>query len=135
MRRVLSVVCLAVALAPFALPTHGNAACLESTREVKFADGSARLKAYDCSLSETGEPVLQVEFDRLSEAAAGSLVEGSQYKDLQKIYGKWAVLHNGVFQQAKRLFDIYGVRSVGVDCYVFRRQLRGERGELCAESR
>ena len=51
---------------------------VEFTREVKFADGSARLKAYDCSLSETGEPVLQVEFDRLSEAAAGSLVEGSQ---------------------------------------------------------
>ena len=120
MRRLWSVGCLTIAFALFAVPMDGRAACLESVREVKFADGSARLKAYNCSLSDAGEPVLQVEFDRLSEAAAGSLVEGSQYQDLQRIHGKWTVLHNAVFHQAKSLFDTYGVRSVAADCFVFR---------------
>jgi hypothetical protein len=102
---------------PIALSTDSPAACLASSREVKFPDGSARMKAYSCSLTDSSEPVLQVEFDRLSEAAAGSLVEGSHGRDFQKLYGKLTVLQNAVFSEAKYLFDKFGARGVSEDCF------------------
>ena len=99
-----------------AMTVSAGAGCLASTREIAFSDGSAKMKVYSCSLSEGGEPVLQVEFDRLSEAAAGSLVEGSPNKELKKLYGKWRILRNGVFNEARSLFDGYGKKIVEANC-------------------
>lgn len=117
MRNLWLIGCLVIVMAVSVLPTSGRAACLASVREIKFADGSARMKAYSCSLRNGVEPVLQVEFDRLSEAAAGNLIAGAPYKDLRNVYGTWKVLHNKVFNVAKKLFDSYGIRMVGENCF------------------
>jgi hypothetical protein len=108
---------LGILVTVLACPMSVQAACTSSAREVRFADGSARMKAYNCSLGDAGLPVLQVEFTRLSEAVAGSLIEGTPYRDLQALYGRTTVLRNRVFAEAKRLFDTYGARSVSEDCY------------------
>jgi hypothetical protein len=109
---------LAVALLASVAPSH--ASCVASTRQVRFADGSVRMKAYNCTLGEVGSPIVQVEFDRLSEAAAGSLIEGTPYKDLTTLYGHWTVLHNRAYEKLKHLFETYGVRAVGQACYILR---------------
>jgi hypothetical protein len=93
--------------------------CLPSTREVKFPDGSARLKTYVCRTADAAKPQVQIEFDRLSEAAAGSLVEGTPYPDLQRSLGSWRVLPNAVFAETKRLFDTYGTKAEVHSCYNF----------------
>jgi len=101
------------------LTASAGAACLPSTREVTFPDGSVRMKAYSCSLTDGGDPVLQVEFNRLSETTAGSLIEASPYVDLQTTYGPWNVLHNDVYKTAKELFDQFGTRQVLQACFSF----------------
>ena len=91
---------------------YARADCLPSTREVKFADGSARVKNYVCSLPGAAKPQLQVEFNSLSEAAAGSLVEDTPNPDLARAIGKWRAVRNDVFKEAKALFDAYGTKEV-----------------------
>jgi hypothetical protein len=86
-----------------------KAACVASARTAKFADGSVKMKAYSCSLNDSGDAVVQVEFDRLSEAAAGGVIESS-YADLNALYRSASVLHNEVYREAKSLFDSYGVK-------------------------
>jgi len=44
---------------------------------MKFSDGSARIKNYVCSIAGNEKAQLRVEFDSLSEVAAGSLVEAT----------------------------------------------------------
>ena len=119
MRRFFSIGCLAVVLAFLALSTDARAACLSSTREINFPDGSAIMKAYSCSLSNTGEPVLKVEIDRLSEAVVGGLLEETRDKELEKAFGTLRVLRNSVFDQAKSLFDDYGIKLVSATCLIF----------------
>jgi hypothetical protein len=101
------------------MPGTGYAACISSAREVALGGGATRMKAYNCSLSESGPPVVQIEFDRLSEAAAGNLLEGATDKDLRKMYGGAKVLHNKVFREAKGLFDNYGIRLLGENCFSY----------------
>jgi hypothetical protein len=98
------------------LPDLGHAACLSSAREIDLGSGSMRMKAYSCALSDGRAPALQVEFDRLSEAAAGGLLEGAPDEELRKMYGAAKVLHNKVFVEAKSLFDNYGIRMLGEEC-------------------
>jgi hypothetical protein len=119
MRRLPSFSFLVFFLMLFFMPGVGHAACLSSAREISLGSAAGRMKAYSCALSDSGSPALQVEFDRLSEAAAGDLLEGAPDKDLRKIYGAAKVLHNKVFSEAKSLFDNYGIRMLGENCFSY----------------
>jgi hypothetical protein len=107
----LLLICIVVLGIAVGVVTPADATCLASGRQVQLPDGSVRMKAYACSLSSDGEPTLQVEFNRLSETAAGLLVHDSSYPELATFYGSWTVIKNKVFDEAKRLFNTYGVRE------------------------
>jgi hypothetical protein len=95
-----------------------RAACVASGRMAKFADGSVKMKAYSCSINVDGNAVVQVEFDRLGEAAAGAVIEASSYVDLNALYHSATVLHNDVYREAKSLFDTYGIKMYDESCFV-----------------
>jgi hypothetical protein len=91
------------------------AQCLPNTREIKFPDGSARLRNYVCKLPDAAEPQIRVEFDRLSEATAGSIIkESSAHPELQIAFptARMRLLDNPVLTEVKRLFDQFGTRGV-----------------------
>ena len=96
-----------------------TAQCVASFREIKFADGSARVKNYVCKTEGSAKADIRVEFDRLSEAAAGNLIQGEPYPELDKAFGKVRVLDNAVAAEAKKLFDEFGVKSLEETCYAF----------------
>ena len=93
--------------------------CLASFREIKFSDGSARVKNYVCKSEGAAKPDLRVEFDRLSEAAAGNLIQGEPYPDLDKAFGKVHLIDNAVTTEAKTLFEKFGTKSASEDCFAF----------------
>jgi hypothetical protein len=93
--------------------------CLASFREIKFPDGSARVKNYVCKSEGAGKPDLRVEFDRLSEAAAGSLIQGTPYPELDKVFGKVRLIDNAVSKEAKTLFEKFGTKSMDENCFAF----------------
>ena len=88
-----------------------SAQCVASFREIKFPDGSARVKNYVCKSEGSAKPDIRVEFDRLSEAAAGNLIEGEPYPELDKAFGKVRLVNNAVAVETKKLFDDFGVKS------------------------
>ena len=96
-----------------------TAQCVASFREIKFADGSARVKNYVCKTEGSAKPDIRVEFDRLSEAAAGNLIQGEPYPELDKAFGKVRVIDNAVAAETKKLFDEFGVKSLEETCYAF----------------
>ena len=96
-----------------------SAQCVASFREIKFSDGSARVKNYVCKTEGSATPDIRVEFDRLSEAAAGNLIEGEPYPDLDKAFGKVRLVNNAVAIETKKLFDQFGAKSVEETCYAF----------------
>src|SRR5262245_33823952 len=96
-----------------------GAQCVASFREIKFADGSARVKNYVCKSEGAAKPDIRVEFDRLSEAAAGNLIQGEPYPELDKAFGKVRIVNNAVAAEAKKLFDQFGVKSLEETCYAF----------------
>ena len=96
-----------------------TAQCVASFREIKFPDGSARVKNYVCKSEGSAKPDIKVEFDRLSEAAAGSLIQGVSYPDLERAFGKVRVVNNAVATEAKKLFDEFGTKSLDATCYAF----------------
>ena len=93
--------------------------CLASFREIKFPDGSARVKNYVCKSEGAAKPDLRIEFDRLSEAAAGNLVQGEPYPDLDKAFGKVRLIENDVTAEAKTLFEKFGTKRATEDCFAF----------------
>ena len=93
--------------------------CVASFREIKFPDGSARVKNYVCKTEGSSKPDIRVEFDRLSEAAAGSLIQGEAYPDMETAFGKVRVVNNAVTAETKKLFDEFGTKSVAEDCHSF----------------
>ena len=95
------------------------AVCVPSTRDISFVDGSAQAKNYVCQLDVASSPQIQVEFDRLSEAVAGSIVEGFSYPDVEHSLGDFRIYPNEVFAEAKDLFDNYGTKDVRETCYGF----------------
>jgi len=95
-----------------------NAECLASFRKITFPDGSARVKNYICRTDGAAKPQLRVEFNRLSEFAAGSLIQGTPYPDLERVFGHVRVVKNAITAEAKRLFDKYGTRAVA-ECFAF----------------
>ena len=96
----------------FLCSSNGTATadCLASFREIKFPDGSARVKNYVCKTEGSEKPEIRVEFDRLSEAAAGSLIEGTPYPDMDRAFGKVRVINNAVATETKKLFDEFGAK-------------------------
>ena len=96
-----------------------SAQCVASFREIKFPDGSARVKNYVCKSEGSAKPDIRVEFDRLSEAAAGNLIEGEPYPELDKAFGKVGLVNNAVAVETKKLFDDFGVKSLEETCYAF----------------
>ncbi len=118
-------------LKPYAIPcvallflcvANGTATadCLASFREIKFPDGSARVKNYVCTNEGAAKPEIRVEFDRLSEAAAGSLIQGTPYPELDKAFGKIRMTDNAVAVEAKTLFEKFGTKSMDDNCFAFR---------------
>lgn len=97
-----------------------TAQCIASFRELKFPDGSARVKNYVCKSDGSAKPNIRVEFNRLSEAAAGSLIQGVRSADLEKAFGKFRVIDNTVAVETKKLFDEFGTKSLAFNCYEFR---------------
>src|SRR5271155_5067796 len=93
--------------------------CLPSARNIGFPDGSAQVRTYICRLDDMDGPSVEVEFDRLSETAAGNLVENTPYPDLSQVFGSPVILHNAVYSEVKNLFDSYGTRQLTSTCYVF----------------
>jgi len=98
------------------ISSTATAECLASFREIKFADGSARVKNYVCRTEGAAKPEIRIEFDRLSEAAAGSLLQGTPYPDLERLFGNARVIQNAVAGETKKLFDEFGIKRVGADC-------------------
>ena len=96
-----------------------TASCLASFREIKFPDGSARVKNYVCQTEDTAKPEIRVEFDRLSEAAAGSLVQGTPDPDLERAFGNVRVVQNAVGAEAKKIFDEFGIKETVGEGYCF----------------
>jgi hypothetical protein len=95
------------------------AVCVPSTRNISFVDGSAQVKNYVCQLDTASSPQIQVEFDRLSEAVAGSIIEGASYPDVEQSLGDFRIYPNEVLAEAKDLFDNYGTKDVRETCYGF----------------
>jgi hypothetical protein len=91
--------------------------CLSSPREIQFSDGLARVAGYICKQTQAAEPQIRVEFYRLNEAAAGSLIESASYPELQRAIGTPRVLENSVQGEVKRLFDRFGTKSVQESCF------------------
>ncbi len=101
------------------LVPEAEAVCVPSTRNINFVDGSARVKNYVCQLDIASSPQIQVEFDRLSEAVTGSLIESAVYPDVEHSLGDYRIYPNEVLAQAKELFDNYGTKDVRETCYSF----------------
>ena len=94
--------------------------CVASFREIKFPDGSARVKNYVCKTEGSAQPEIRVEFDRLSEAAAGSLVQGAPYPDMERAFGNVRLINNAVTAETKKIFDQFGIKMVSDHyCYSF----------------
>ena len=55
----------------------------------------------------------------MSEAAAGNLIEGEPYPELDKAFGKVRLVNNAVAVETKKLFDDFGVKSLEETCYAF----------------
>jgi len=77
------------------------AVCVPSTRTINFVDGSVQAKTYVCQLDSASSPQIQVEFDRLSEAVAGSIIEGTSYPDVEHSLGNFRIYPNQVLAEAK----------------------------------
>jgi hypothetical protein len=102
-----------------ASPSRAEPQCVASFREIKFPDGSARVKNYVCKTEGSSKPVIRVEFDRLSEAAAGSLIQGEPYPDMERAFGKVRLVNNAVAAETKKIFDHFGIKKVDGDCFGF----------------
>lgn len=113
-----AAVCLAL-LFICGMSATAEAQCVASFREIKFPDGSARVKNYVCKSEGSAKPDIRVEFDRLSEAAAGNLIQGTPYLDLEKAFGKVRIIDNAVAVETKKLFDEFGTKSLDANCYAF----------------
>jgi hypothetical protein len=98
-----------------------SAQCLRDARDVKFADGSAKLRSYRCKTgNETDAAQVTIEFHRLSEAAAGNLLKGESYPELDAVFGKPRIVKTAVGDEATLLFDRFGTRQKVANCYKFR---------------
>lgn len=91
--------------------------CLNDTRQVQLTGGSTKLRSYLCKLDATAERRLRIEFHRLSEAAAGNVIQGNAYHDLQRLLGRVHVAQNSVQAEAKKLFDQFGRKETVSNCY------------------
>jgi len=109
-----------VVLATLGLLTQAQAACLKDHREVKLDKGSAKVRSYLCDAGDgTSSAPLKVEFYRLSEASAGSLLMETRYDDLERVIGKPRVIKNAVFETGAGLFKEFGTKSTAMSCYRF----------------
>ena len=112
-----------------------SAQCVASFREIKFPDGSARVKNYVCKSEGSAKPDIRVEFDRLSEAAAGNLIEGEPYPELDKAFGKVRLVNNAVAVETKKLFDDFGVKKSRGDLLRVSSRVGHRRQGLCEQRR
>jgi hypothetical protein len=93
------------------------AVCASGTRDIAFVDGTARVTNVVCQPDGASSPQIQVEFDRLSEAVAGSVIEGFSYPDVEHSLGAFRIYPNEVFTEARDLFDNYGTKDISQTCY------------------
>ena len=139
--RLPMAVALCVVVAASLYAASAAAECVASYREIGYADGSARIKNYVCRTGASAEPTVRVEFNRLSEAAAGALLQGELFPEMKRSFGKLSVLDNPVGAEAKLLFDSFGIRQASSDCFGFAvysagdgRSYENDAEENCSES-
>jgi len=119
--------CLAAVVALFAMLHLAQAAeCLENSRQVSFADGSARMRSFVCRSDDINQqPTIRVEFDRLSEIATGSLLKEIPYPEYVKTLGYPAgapkhppiLMKDSVQAVAEELYDKFGTKQRLSTCY------------------
>ena len=103
-------------IAGLLIPQLVLAQCVKDSREVRFQDGSAKIRSYLCRVGDDAKPGLRIEFHRLSETAAGNILMGEPDSDLDLILGKPIVVKNAVYEEALSLFESFGTKSVEAEC-------------------
>ena len=82
--------------------------CLKDSREVKLGKSALKLRSYTCRGAGTNvQPLVHVEFHRLDEVAAGSLLQGELLPELRKVVGNASIIKNDVYTEAKHLFSTF----------------------------
>lgn len=85
--------------------SSAEARCLEDIRSVELGDHHARLRTFVCSSDDNPQspPVLRVEFHRLSDVAASTLVAGSNIQFVNEALGNAKILENEVYATFRQL--------------------------------
>jgi hypothetical protein len=86
--------------------------CLKGTREVDLGEGKVAARSYLCE-TDSGAAV-RIEIHRLSEQAAGDILSGRTSPLTEKVLGRPRLVENAVFEEARLLFDRYGVTETTV---------------------
>lgn len=91
-----------------ATPPSSAGQCIQDRKDVKLSrDEIVKFNDYLCR-SDDGASVLRVQFQRLSEAAAGVVLAGGSAPWFGRLYGKPKILENEVWREYKTLVDRFG---------------------------
>jgi hypothetical protein len=116
----------AIVAAMTTLDTVHAAECLENSRSVSFGDGLSRMRSFVCRGDDsTQQPTIRVEFDRLSEIAAGSLFKGTPYPEYIKAFGFPSrvptnppiLLRSPVQAVADTMYERFGTKGLLSTCF------------------
>ncbi|WP_316171108.1 hypothetical protein [Bradyrhizobium sp. SZCCHNRI1058] len=99
--------------------TAAAASCLRDDRAITFPDGSSRIRSYICKLDNSNTPQVRIEFHRLGEAFAGTLLENIPNPDVARVLGNPKVLNTSTGTEAKKLFDSFGSIQNISSCFSF----------------
>ena len=91
------------------LPWPATAGCREDPREARLGQDVAKLKTYSCDTGNgAGAGGVQVEFYRLSNEAAATLVSGRAMASITRTMGNPDFVRNDVFDKFKYIVDKFG---------------------------
>src|SRR5262245_7107409 len=83
--------------------------CRKGTHNVAISKGNAlRLSDYVCSSDRDAQTKVRVEFQRLSEVAAGALLNSGSAPSISTLYGKYRVADNDVLKEYRSLITRFG---------------------------
>lgn len=119
-RQALTTLQLAFALNIFTFVVDQSSAlgqCLKDTRQIALPDGSARLRSYLCQPAADPSAKVVIEFHRLSEATAGSLLTGNALYELANVFGKTQFVENPVYVEVKKIYDQFATESEADTCF------------------
>ena len=92
-----------------------HAGCLEDTRRVQLSQDHVQLRTFLCGPDDNPQspPVLRVEFHRLSDVAASTLVAGAKIQFVNETLGDVKVLKNDVYETFHQLVQRFGTERDG----------------------